>query len=183
MNRPGVFVARSMTRLTGLFLTPVLLTGALLTGALLTGCSDGPAGGSADVVARLLADGLSRETGKPVIVDPKPGGAGVIAVNELSRAARDGHTLLVGVNSLVSEIPHVVKLRVDMAQEINPMAELARAGLVMVGTPSLPAGSRTSMGSHAVAIASATVPARRERSQRIRMVPTRNRINDCAPAT
>ncbi|MDL9997500.1 tripartite tricarboxylate transporter substrate binding protein [Variovorax sp. J22P240] len=99
----------------------------------------GPAGGSADVIARVVADGLSREIGQPVIVDPKPGAAGVLAVNELSQAPHDGHTLLVGVNSLVSEIPHIVNLKVDMATEIKPVAELARGGLVMVGTPSLPA--------------------------------------------
>ena len=99
----------------------------------------GPAGGSADIVARLLADDLAKEIGQPVSSRPKPGAGGVLAVNELSQAPHDGHTLLVGVNSLVSEIPHIVKLRVDMAKEIKPVAELARGGLVMVGAPSVPA--------------------------------------------
>jgi tripartite-type tricarboxylate transporter receptor subunit TctC len=99
----------------------------------------GPAGGSADIVARLLGDKLAKELGQSVYVEPKPGAAGVLAVNELSQSPHDGHTLLVGVNSLVSEIPHIVKLRVDMAKEIKPVAEVARGGLVMVGTPSLPA--------------------------------------------
>ena len=99
----------------------------------------GPPGGSADIVARFLADGLAKEIGQPVIVEPKPGAGGVLAVNELSQAPRDGHTLLVGVNSLVSEIPHIMKLRVDMAKEITPVAELARGGLVMVGAPTLAA--------------------------------------------
>ena len=99
----------------------------------------GPAGGTADIVARLLADGLARDSGQPVIVDPKPGAGGVLAVNELGHAPHDGYTLLVGVNSLVSEIPHIIKLRVDMAQEIKPLAELGRGGLVLVGAPSVPA--------------------------------------------
>ena len=60
-------------------------------------------------------------------------------MNDLSQAPHDGYTVLVGVNSLVSEIPHIVKLRIDMAKEIKPVAELARGGLVLVGTPSLPA--------------------------------------------
>jgi tripartite-type tricarboxylate transporter receptor subunit TctC len=99
----------------------------------------GPAGGSADLVARLIAQPLQHDLGQPVIVDNKPGAAGAIAVGELLQAPRDGHTLLVGVNSLVSEIPHIVKLRWDMAKELRPLAELARAGLVLVGHPSVPA--------------------------------------------
>ena len=99
----------------------------------------GTAGGTADIVARLLADALSKELGQPVVVEPKPGAAGAIAVTDLLQAPRDGYTVLVGVNSLVSEIPHIVKLRIDMAKEIKPLAELARSGLVMVGAPTLPA--------------------------------------------
>jgi tripartite-type tricarboxylate transporter receptor subunit TctC len=99
----------------------------------------GPAGGSADIVARLLADHLTKDSGQPVVVDPRPGAGGVLAVNELSQAPHDGYTVLVAVNSLVSEIPHIVKLRVDMAAEIKPVAELGRGGLVLVGAPSVPA--------------------------------------------
>jgi tripartite-type tricarboxylate transporter receptor subunit TctC len=101
----------------------------------------GPAGGSADLVARMLADPLARELGRPVIVDPKPGAAGAIAVGELLQAPADGNTLLVGVNSLVSEIPHVVKLRWDMAKAVRPLAELARGGLALVAHPSVPAST------------------------------------------
>ena len=99
----------------------------------------GPAGGSADIVARLMGDLLAKEIGQPVIVEPKPGAGGILAVNELSQSPRDGHTLLVGVNSLVSEIPHIVKTKVDMAKEIVPLAELARGGLVLVANPAVPA--------------------------------------------
>jgi len=99
----------------------------------------GPAGGSADIVAHLLADNLAKELGHPVYAEPKPGAGGVLAVNDLGQAPHDGHTLLVGVNSLVSEIPHIVKLRVDMAKEIKPVVEVARGGLVMVAAPSVPA--------------------------------------------
>ena len=82
----------------------------------------GPAGGSADIVARLLADNLGKELGQPVIVDPKPGAAGVLAVSDLTQSPHDGHTLLVAVNSLASEVPHIVKTRVDMTKEVKPVA-------------------------------------------------------------
>jgi tripartite-type tricarboxylate transporter receptor subunit TctC len=108
----------------------------------------GPAGGSADIVARVLAEVLSKQTGQTVIVEPKPGAGGTLAVKELSLAPRDGSTLLVGVNSLVSEIPHIVKLPVDMAAEIKPLAEVARGGLVMVGNPSFPANTLSEVVGH-----------------------------------
>jgi tripartite-type tricarboxylate transporter receptor subunit TctC len=50
----------------------------------------GPAGGSADIIARMLAEHLTRQTGQPVIVEPKPGASGTLAVNELTLAPRDG---------------------------------------------------------------------------------------------
>lgn len=99
----------------------------------------GPAGGSADIVARLIADSLAKDSGQAVVVDPKPGAGGVLAVNDLSQAPHDGYTVLVAVNSLVSEIPHIVKLQKDMAKEIKPLAELSRGGLVLVGNPAVPA--------------------------------------------
>lgn len=99
----------------------------------------GAAGASADILARLVADGLAKELNQTVIVEPRPGATGVLAVNDLIQSPHDGHTLLVAVNSLVSEVPHMVKLRFDMAREIRPLAELARGGLVLVGHPSLPA--------------------------------------------
>lgn len=111
----------------------------------------GPAGGSADIVARLVAEPLARELGQPVIVDPKPGAAGAIAVGELLQAQRDGHTLMVGVNSLVSEIPHIVKLRFDMGKELQPVAELARGGLVLVANPSFPARNLAELVAYAKA--------------------------------
>ena len=54
----------------------------------------GPAGATADIVARVLADALAKQTGQTVIVEPKPGAGGMIAVNELNQAPRDGTTLL-----------------------------------------------------------------------------------------
>lgn len=99
----------------------------------------GPPGGSLDVVSRLLADGLQKELNQTVIVDLKPGAGGALAVNDLMQAPRDGNTVVVSLDAMVSEIPHVVKLRIDMSKEVKALAELARGGLVMVGNTSLPA--------------------------------------------
>lgn len=101
----------------------------------------GPPGGTLDVVARLLGDGLHKELNQTVVVDLKPGGGGAVAVNDLMQAPHDGNTMLVTLDAIVSEIPHIVKLRFDMAKEIKPIAELARGGLVLVGNPAVPAKS------------------------------------------
>ena len=99
----------------------------------------GPPGGTLDVVARLLGDGLHKELNQTVVVDLKPGGGGAVAVNDLMQAPHDGNTMLVTLDAIVSEIPHIMKLRFDMAKEIKPIAELARGGLVLVGNPAVPA--------------------------------------------
>lgn len=101
----------------------------------------GVAGATTDTLARLLGDGLARQLGQSVIVDPRPGASGAIAVNDLLAAPRDGHTALVAVNSVVSEVPHILRMKVDVAKAIVPLAELARGGLVLVATPSLPANT------------------------------------------
>lgn len=98
-----------------------------------------PAGGTADMIARLLADGLAKEWGQPVIVDARPGGAGTIGVNELMSSPADGHTLYIAANATVTEIPHVIKVRYDPFKDLRPLVDLGGSGLVFVGNASLPA--------------------------------------------
>jgi len=97
-----------------------------------------PPGGTADIVARLLAEGLQKEWGQPVIVEAKPGAAGLIAMQDFLTQPADGYTLLVSVNALVTEIPHVIKLRFDPFKDVKPVAELSRSGLVFVANGALP---------------------------------------------
>ena len=70
----------------------------------------GPAGGNADALARLLAEGLHQKLGKPVIVESKPGAAGVLAVNDLNSNGKDGSTFLVIQGGIVSETPLAYKV-------------------------------------------------------------------------
>lgn len=100
-----------------------------------------PAGGTSDILARVLAEGLGQQFGQPVVVDNKPGGLGIIGLQELLKAPHDGYTMMVGPNGIASEIPHVVKMPVDPLKELRPLVELARTGLLMVGAPQLPANS------------------------------------------
>jgi len=100
-----------------------------------------PPGGSSDVLARVVAEQLSAQIGQPVIVDNKPGGGGMIAVQAMLSAPADGQTLVVGPQSLMTEIPLVLKLSFDPLKEMKPVAEMARGSLVFVANPTLPASN------------------------------------------
>ena len=56
----------------------------------------GPAGATADIVARLVGDLLTKELGQSFYTEPKAGAGGVLAVTDLSQAPHDGYTLLGG---------------------------------------------------------------------------------------
>jgi tripartite-type tricarboxylate transporter receptor subunit TctC len=58
-----------------------------------------PAGGPADVTARLLAQRMNEDWGQPVIIDNRPGGNTVIAAQAVAKAAPDGYTLLMAIDS------------------------------------------------------------------------------------
>ena len=98
-----------------------------------------PAGGTMDVVARLVADQLAQELGQPVVVDNKPGAGGAIAVQALLAAPPDGQTLMVTASNVLTEIPHVMKTGFDPLNDVKPVAVVARASMVLVGGPDVPA--------------------------------------------
>ncbi len=100
------------------------------------------AGGTNDILARLLAPKLGEALGQPVVVDNRPGGNTVIASNELLKSPPDGHALLLPGNSHVL-VPFLTKapLPFDSLKDFAPVASLARTGLFLVVTPSLPANT------------------------------------------
>ncbi len=98
-----------------------------------------PAGGTMDVVARMVADQLSADIGQPVVVDNKPGAGGAIAVQAMTLAPADGQTIMMTASNILTEIPHVMKTGFDPLKDVKPVAVVARASLVLVGAPQLPA--------------------------------------------
>src|SRR5574341_204986 len=100
-----------------------------------------PPGGTLDVVARIMSDALQPSLGQPLIVDNKPGGVGMLGVNELLMAPHDGYTVVMHISGIVSEIPHLAKPRYDPFKDIKPLVQLSRSGLVFVGNPKLEANN------------------------------------------
>ncbi len=97
-----------------------------------------PAGGSADSLARLLAEGLQQDLGKTVIVESKPGAGGVLAVNDLMANGKDGHTLLVIQGGIVAETPLAYKVNYQPFKDLKPLAQISRTGLILVANKELP---------------------------------------------
>lgn len=98
-----------------------------------------PAGGTMDVVARIVADQLSADIGQPVVVDNKPGAGGAIAVQAMTAAPADGQTLMMTASNVLTEIPHVMKTSFDPLKDIKPVTAIARATMVLVSAPGLDA--------------------------------------------
>lgn len=91
-----------------------------------------PAGGAADVTARLMAEKMASTLGQPVVIDNKPGAGGMLGIQELLKSPRDGYTLMVNISGVASEVPHVIKLPFDPLKVLQPQVEMARGGLVLV---------------------------------------------------
>ena len=99
----------------------------------------GPAGGTADILARLLSEHLAKSLGQPVVVEPRPGAAGVIAVHTLLSAPHDGYTILLTQRGIVSETPLAVKVNFSPFKDLKPIIQVAQTSLMLVGNMNLPA--------------------------------------------
>ena len=97
------------------------------------------AGGTNDILARLIGRYLSERLGQPFIIENRPGAGGNIAAEVVARARPDGYTLLlVGANAMISATLYD-KLNYNLVQDIAPVASISRDQSVMVVNPSLPA--------------------------------------------
>ena len=90
------------------------------------------AGGGADIVARILAQEMTRGGGLSVMVDNKPGAGGTVATREALRAPADGYTLLVSYVGVLAVIPYATKdAGFDPRADIAPVC---MAGASISGT-------------------------------------------------
>jgi tripartite-type tricarboxylate transporter receptor subunit TctC len=98
-----------------------------------------PAGGATDLVARVIAQRVSKDIGQQVIVDNKAGAGGTIGSAEAAKAAPDAYTMLLTTSSTHAISPHLMpRLPYDPIKDFTPIAHLADAASVLLVTPSLP---------------------------------------------
>ena len=96
-------------------------------------------GGSTDILARTVADKLSRSLGQPVVVDNKPGASGNIGSDMVAKATPDGYTLLFGSMSTHAINPGMMaNMPFKGVEDFTPIALLAFVTNTMVINPSLP---------------------------------------------
>ena len=101
-----------------------------------------PAGGSTDIVGRLIADKLTQSLGQPVVVDNRGGAGGTTGSDVVAKAAPDGYTLLMGTSSTHAIAPALYpKLPYDVVRDFAPVTLLGMATILMVVHPSVPAKS------------------------------------------
>ncbi len=99
------------------------------------------AGGSVDLVARLIAQKLTEAWGQQVVVDNRPGAGGNLSAELVARAPPDGYTLYVSSASLVVNASLYRKLPYDPIKDFAPVTLLATVQNVLVAHPSVPAGN------------------------------------------
>ena len=99
-----------------------------------------PAGGAADVIARLLARQLEVQLGKPVIVENKAGAGSVIGAAYVANAKPDGYTILLGANSTFVLNPALMpKVPYDAAVDFDAIGKMGTLGLALLVNPQVPA--------------------------------------------
>ena len=95
-----------------------------------------PPGGATDVTARLVADKLRADLGRPVIVDNKPGAGGNIGADFVAKAVPDGYTLLMATSSHVTNRTLYKSLPYDFVQDLAPVSRVAFIPNMLVVNPS-----------------------------------------------
>ena len=101
-----------------------------------------PPGGPADFTARLVATGLQAQWSQPVVVDNKPGASAMIGADQVTRAAPDGYTLLLGtIQSHAMNAGSIKKMLYDPVRDFTPIGQVTRAAWVLAANPELKARS------------------------------------------
>jgi len=99
-------------------------------------------GGNADIVARLVAEGMAASLGQPVVVENKPGAGGSLGAEQVARAAPDGYTLLSGSNGPLTVNPFVqAKLGYDPLKDFAPIGMTSLVPHALIVHASVPARS------------------------------------------
>ena len=107
------------------------------------------AGGTTDMFARILAQGLQQKFGTPFVVENRPGAGGNVGAAMVARAPKDGYTLLVGTVSTHAINPFIYKnLAHDTEKDFQPISLIARLPNMLVVNTKIPANTVAELIEH-----------------------------------
>ena len=99
----------------------------------------GSPGSTSDFSARFIAQKLTERWGQQVVVDNRPGAGGIIGIEIGSKAAPDGHTLMIGhIGTHASAQFLYSKLAYDPVRDFAPISQLTNSGIALAVHPSVP---------------------------------------------
>jgi tripartite-type tricarboxylate transporter receptor subunit TctC len=87
-----------------------------------------------DILARTLGPRLSIAWGQPIVVDNRPGASGNLGAGQVAKAAPDGHTLLMGVNTLIINPALYTNMSYDPLQDLAPIGLCATGSFLLVAS-------------------------------------------------
>ena len=99
-----------------------------------------PPGGSTDVIARIVAEGLRQSLGQPVVIDNRAGASGMLGTGAIVRAAPDGSTIGMGTASTLAINQAVIKSQpYDVTTDLTAIGNIADVPNIMSLNPGVPA--------------------------------------------
>ena len=98
-----------------------------------------PPGGPTDIVARVVAQQLSEQTGQQFVIENKAGAGGNLGAEAVARAPADGYTLLVATTAHAINMSMFKNLNYDVQRDFAPVTLLTQGPLVLVANPAFPA--------------------------------------------
>ncbi|MGJ7531105.1 Bug family tripartite tricarboxylate transporter substrate binding protein [Variovorax sp. GB1P17] len=108
------------------------------------------AGGNTDLIARMAAVHLADALGKPVVVDNRPGAAGLIAALFVAAAAPDGYTLFMGTASQLVTAPYInTNIAFDPIKSFEPIVNIGANAFVIAVRSQLPVSTLPELVSYA----------------------------------
>jgi tripartite-type tricarboxylate transporter receptor subunit TctC len=110
-----------------------------------------PAGGTPDIIGRLIGQALSQRLGQSVVIDNRPGGGGNLALQAVARAQADGYTLLLVATPHAVNVTLYEKSAVSVTRDIVPVASINNDSFVLLVNPSFPAKTTPDFIAHAKA--------------------------------
>jgi len=97
------------------------------------------AGSATDNIARLVAPGMSKDLGQPVVVDNRPGGALTIGIDAVAKSPPDGYTIGMGPVGALAITRHMVeKLPYDIERDLQPVALITTGYMLLAASPKAP---------------------------------------------